>query len=190
MPTPPVLLSETSDARHMDLWLDTPGLLFSGPAIDPMAGSHLGRSGLEEVMLRLKRRKLKPGERLQLDVRLPAATVGPETQAQLHAALVAHLDARIASEEDALHFLRRETIQSLRVGGLFLTACLVLSAVVDRLTGLSAFLQILLRESLIIAGWVGLWHPIDLLLYSWWPNRYRISLLKYVQAAELRLLPG
>ncbi len=190
MLTPPVQLSETSDASHMELWLANPGLLFCGPSIDPMAGSHLGRSGLEEVLLRLKRRKLSDSTPMQLQIRLPAAAISPGTQAELGAALTAHLDARIASEEDELHFLRRETIQSLRVGGLFLTTCLVLSAIVDQLSGMSPFLQTLLRESLIIAGWVGLWHPIELLLYSWWPNRYRISLLRHARAAELHLLPG
>ena len=164
--------------------------LFEGPAIDPLAGSHLGQSGLDEMLLRLKRQKLPKGGKLQLEIRLPADQLGGGTEARLREALSAHLAARIASEEDSLNFLRRETAQSLRVGGLFLVACLILSAVVDQLEMLSPFLQRLLSESLVIAGWVGLWHPLDLLLYAWWPNRYRISLLKYLQSAELSLQPA
>lgn len=187
MMQPPVQLAETSDARAATLSLSDLRYLFEAPAIDPARGSHLGRSGLDEVLLRMKRSRLPKGERMQLRIRLPAQQIGLDTAAELNATLSAYLSARIAGEEDELHFLRRETWQSLKVGGAFLIACLVLSAFVDQLTVLSPFLQTLLRESLVIAGWVGLWHPLDLLLYSWWPNRYRITLLKHLQAAEVEL---
>jgi hypothetical protein len=174
----------------MTLHLSGLRYLFEAPAIDPMAGSHLGRSGLDEVMLRLKREKLPRNARLELTVRAPAAEVGTEAAEKVQQALAAHLQARIESEEDGLHFLRRETAQSLRVGGLFLVVCLVLSAFVDRMTFLSPFLQSLAGESLVIAGWVGLWHPLDLLLYSSWPNRYRIGLLKHLQGASVSVEPA
>lgn len=163
--------------------------LFEAPAIDPLAGSHLGVSGLDEMLARLKRQKVPKGERLQLEIRVPADQAEPQAQAQLREALSAHLAARIASEAENLHFLRRETAQSLRVGGLFLVVCLILSAIVDQLTILPTFVQTLLRESLVIAGWVGLWHPLDLILYAWWPNRYRISLLQHLQSAQVHIIP-
>lgn len=190
MTPPPVHLAEESDGRAMTLALSDLRYLFEAPAIDPLRGSYLGRSGLDEILLRLKRGRLPRGERMQLRIRVPAGEGTPARAAELRAALCAHLSARIAGEEDELHFLRRETAQSLKVGGLFLVACLLLSAVVDRLTFLSPFTQTLARESLVIAGWVGLWHPLDLMLYSWWPNRYRIGLLKHVNAAEVHLEAG
>ncbi|MEQ1664340.1 MAG: hypothetical protein ABL927_03075, partial [Bdellovibrionales bacterium] len=27
-----------------------------------------------------------------------------------------------------------------------------------------------IKEGLVIMGWVGMWRPIDLFLYSWWPQ--------------------
>ena len=41
--------------------------------------------------------------------------------------------------------------------------------------GLPSFSRKLLRESLVLAGWVGLWHPMELFLYAWWPDRERIG---------------
>ena len=187
MQIPPVQLSDRSDSLSMDLALSDIRYLFEAPEIDPLAGSHLGQSGVEMVLQRLKRAKLPKEGHLQLRISAPADQVSPAAQAQLASTLKAHAAARIAGEEEALFFLRRETRQSLRMGGLFLAACLILAALVDLLTILPPFLQALLRESLIIAGWVGLWHPLDLLLYSWWPSRYRIGLLKRLKTAEVQL---
>lgn len=188
MQAPPVQISDGADAKAMTLSLADRRYLFEAPAIDPLAGSHLGVSGLDAMLARLKRRKLPKAERLALEIRVPADQADPPAQAQLREALSAHLAARIASEGDNLHFLRRETAQSLRVGGLFLIVCLILSAIVDQLTILPVFAQTLLRESLVIAGWVGLWHPLDLILYGWWPNRYRIGLLQHLQSAQVRII--
>jgi hypothetical protein len=29
------------------------------------------------------------------------------------------------------------------------------------------------RESLVIGGWVAMWHPLEVFLYDWWPIRSR-----------------
>ena len=36
---------------------------------------------------------------------------------------------------------------------------------------------ILIQESLIIVGWVALWHPMGIFLYDWWPIRAEAKLL-------------
>jgi hypothetical protein len=33
----------------------------------------------------------------------------------------------------------------------------------------SGTLPIILREGLIIAGWVAMWRPMEIFLYEWWP---------------------
>jgi hypothetical protein len=32
-------------------------------------------------------------------------------------------------------------------------------------------LSIVIREGLIIAGWVAMWRPMEIFLYEWWPLR-------------------
>ena len=55
---------------------------------------------------------------------------------------------------------------SLLIGFVFLGACLSVSALLTPGTG-----QVVtyLRESLTIAGWVGMWRPMEIYLYDWWP---------------------
>jgi hypothetical protein len=67
--------------------------------------------------------------------------------------------------------LMREGWQCLLIGLLFLAACLTLS---EALRGRSPDrLWSLLRESLVIGGWVAMWRPLEIYLYEWWPLRRR-----------------
>lgn len=56
---------------------------------------------------------------------------------------------------------------SLVIGLLFLVTCIYLSHSVDAAQlGLVSFM---IKEGFIISGWVAMWRPLDLLLYSWLP---------------------
>ena len=68
---------------------------------------------------------------------------------------------------------RRELKQLLRYGWislviatLFLGLCVTVAASFD--PELGVFFRIL-REGLIILGWVAMWRPLDVYLYRWWP---------------------
>jgi hypothetical protein len=43
------------------------------------------------------------------------------------------------------------------------------------------------RESLVIAGWVVMWHPLEVLLYGLWPVVRERRLLERLAAAEIEL---
>jgi len=190
MSIPPVKLSANSNARQMQLALADMAYLFQPPALDPWAGSHIEQSGIDAILHRLKREKL-PGDRaMELTITVPPSQATPANARTLRDILAAHADARIDQQQDDLVLLNREIRQGLKVGGLFLASCLILAALVDQMAFLPDLLQFLLGESLIIAGWVGLWHPMELILYGWWPHRFRKDLLAYVKAAEIRLVPA
>src|SRR6516225_8686987 len=62
--------------------------------------------------------------------------------------------------------LLKEGRTSLIIGLVFLGACLLTSQLLRRQEGT---LPIVLREGLIIAGWVAMWRPMEIFLYEWWP---------------------
>lgn len=66
------------------------------------------------------------------------------------------------------HLLKQGRL-SLVIGLVFLGACLLLSNLLSR--QYAGTLSIVLRESLIIAGWVAMWRPMQIFLYDWWPVR-------------------
>ena len=55
---------------------------------------------------------------------------------------------------------------SLIIGLALLAACTLTSQLLRRQAGT---LPIVLREGLIIAGWVAMWRPMEIFLYEWWP---------------------
>src|SRR2546423_2424998 len=64
--------------------------------------------------------------------------------------------------------LLREGRLSLLIGLSFLTVCLSGAQMADRFQMPGASV---LGASLTIAGWVAMWHPMDIYLYGWWPLR-------------------
>jgi hypothetical protein len=83
---------------------------------------------------------------------------------------------------------RRELTQLFRIGRISLAIGLaVLAAAI--LAGEALAGQVskegygwLLKESLIIGGWVALWRPLEIFLYDWWPIRSRARLFDRLAA--------
>jgi hypothetical protein len=57
---------------------------------------------------------------------------------------------------------------SLAIGVLFLTVSVLLGGTIAMALA-NAQVGALLRESLLIGGWVAMWRPLETFLYDWWP---------------------
>jgi hypothetical protein len=112
-----------------------------------------------------------------------------EFPSKAHCEIVIYLDEPldIAAESNAItaavhiHFARRAQVfrQNLRqllrrgsislgIGLSVLVAFFLLGQVVRRIMGEDQW-AFLLRESLLIGGWVAMWKPLEIFLYDWWP---------------------
>ena len=67
-----------------------------------------------------------------------------------------------------LHQLLRRGLISLAIGMAFLTVLFVISRLTGSLLGDSAISSVM-REGLLIVGWVAMWRPVEIFLYDWWP---------------------
>ncbi len=69
------------------------------------------------------------------------------------------------------HHLRQLLLEgraSLLIGLAFLTMCLLGADILGAAFVNNTFLR-LLKESLLIGGWVAMWRPMQIFLYEWWP---------------------
>ena len=57
---------------------------------------------------------------------------------------------------------------SLGIGLAFLAVACIAAELLGRLIGDSHY-RTLLREGLLIFGWVAVWRPLEIFLYDWWP---------------------
>jgi hypothetical protein len=75
---------------------------------------------------------------------------------------------------------------SLAVGLVFLALCLGAADLATQL-GTSPLL-VIFRESLIIGGWVGMWRPLEIFLYDWWPLRHERNVCLRLSEATVEVV--
>ena len=93
---------------------------------------------------------------------------------------------RAGITRNELRQLFREGRRSLVVGCAFLAACVVASQAVHGL-GEGPW-ESIVREGLIIAGWVAMWRPMQVYLYDWWPLLRRRQTYDKLACMKVELL--
>ena len=87
-----------------------------------------------------------------------------------------------------LGLLLQEGRTSLLIGLTFLLLCLLGADLLSGNVG-NAFLRVL-RESLIIGGWVAMWRPLQIFLYEWWPSVRRGKIFRNLSKALVHVTPA
>lgn len=140
--------------------------LFGVPEFDPLAGRAEELPGLERLANQLRP---LPDAPVSARIVLPASERAPDLEHRCRAALHAVLDRRIARNRNDACSLRGEGRATLWRGLLFFALCLLGSSLLGTTGVLPLYLAHYIDEGLIIAGWVALWYPLDVLLYQRWP---------------------
>lgn len=75
---------------------------------------------------------------------------------------------------------------SLMIGVVFLSVAVILAGLVERALGGSQ-ISALIRESMVIGGWVAMWRPLEIFLYDWWPIRAERQLFDRLSVMPVRI---
>ncbi|MGB8855469.1 MAG: hypothetical protein WCC58_02230 [Burkholderiales bacterium] len=98
-----------------------------------------------------------------------------------------HFEYKSVMARRNLRVLLLEGRTSLMIGLGFLALCLLgadlLSSFAD-----NAFFKVL-RESLLIGGWVAMWRPMQIFLYEWWPIVRRGNIYRNLGRAIVHVTP-
>ena len=168
--------------RHYDiiLHLNDARELFEPPECDYLSGDARYASGVETIVDELKPQSLTA--QTHTTIVLPEDKIEPGLEQKIGAAISRYCQHRIQRGKRELIALRWKGLKALQDGLIFLAACLLISFAFENAEFLPEFLRRFLAEGFLIAGWVSLWHPIEVLLYEWWPfsreNRIYESILK------------
>jgi hypothetical protein len=103
---------------------------------------------------------------------------GADEPAKLETAIHQHFSRKVTLSTRELRLLLRRGWISLAIGLAFLVALLGLGEFAT-LRLAPGTLADILKESLVIGGWVAMWRPLEIFLYDWWPiagerRRYRL----------------
>jgi hypothetical protein len=109
-----------------------------------------------------------------------------EAEATLREAVREFFRERALETRRRLRQLFRHGRISLMIGIVCLAASVGLSELVDRMSagrGLGA----MLRESMLIGGWVAMWRPLETFLYDWWPIRAEARIFDRLSAMPVEI---
>ena len=105
--------------------------------------------------------------RAKLVFYLPAEQLAGGDKDALTAAVHNFFTYRAWASGRNLTRMRRTGLVSLGIGLVFMFVCLLLRRLLPQ--DPKNTLTDILSEALLIWGWVGMWRPVELLLYDWWP---------------------
>lgn len=123
-------------------------------------------------------------EPLRLVVYLQNRPPGADAQKVIERAVHNYFAYKTALNQREFKLLLREGRLSLAIGLLFLTLCLSGGQLANRFHIPRATI---VETSLTIAGWVAMWHPMDVFLYGWWPLRREGKVYRKLSAIRVEV---
>jgi hypothetical protein len=118
----------------------------------------------------------------------PKTSSGVSAPDQVREALGRYFSYRAEIVGRDLNELFRVGRQSLLIGIAVLATCVLSARAITAALG-NDNLAGVMRESLIILGWVANWKPIEIFLYDWWPLARRRDLYRRLAATSVDLRP-
>lgn len=155
-------------------------------AIDPSPFREKDLDGNAEEFIVSWARELPGDANLGLLVYLDRPAGLAEEAAILRDAIRKFFGHRSGAERRRLRQLYRVGRTSLLIGVTFLGASILLGDFVASVLG-EQRLGALLREGLLIGGWVAMWWPMEIFLYDWWPIRSEARLFDRLSAMPVRI---
>jgi hypothetical protein len=131
-------------------------------------------------------RELPGDASLALVVYLDRPADRAEEPANLRDAIREFFSQRALASRRGLRQLFRRGRTSLVIGMTFLAVSVLLGNGLAHLLGERQVGQVL-RESLLIGGWVAMWRPLEIFLYDWWPIRADARLADRLSAMPVRI---
>jgi hypothetical protein len=106
----------------------------------------------------------------------------------VRAAVRDHFGRRAAEVRRKLRLLFHNGRISLVIGLAVVAASVIIGDLVASMLADSGFGDII-RESLLIGGWVAMWRPLEVFLYEWWPIRAEARLFDRLSAMTVQVRP-
>ena len=175
--------SGTHPVHQISLRLHDISQLFN--SMDPTPFLHRDLDPDAEQFIESWAREFPSSSRLQLIVHLQEAPREGEAGEIISEALHNFFGYKAELTRRELHQLMSVGRRSLLIGLGFLSICLIAA---NALSGMEMgpTMQIA-KESLTIVGWVGMWRPIEIFLYEWWPILRRQRIYENLANAHVRI---
>jgi len=161
--------------------------IFSASEPDPLSGKFEQPCGMDLIVGEIRGRGRRRAASASIIIRLTEEKCSPALEDQVREAIKGYCDTQVKWKRTALEYTVKAGWEALWLGLAFLAICLGLSSVLTSIEALPSLVRRLFGEGLSIAGWVGLWRPIELLLYDTAPIRRNIRIMNTIAATPIHL---
>jgi hypothetical protein len=167
--------------------LNEPNELFDWGSPNVAEGNPGAYPGIDRI-----RNELSSGSRrgpLRLAILLPREHVTPQTERGIREAMASYCDDGIRRAEHELSAAQREGWQTIFLGTVILAAGLALSTLFTS-KGWPQVIQVFFGDGIfLVVAWVGLWYPLDTLVFGGRPYRVEKRLLQAIRELEIAVRP-
>ena len=133
-------------------------------------------------------REVHANSPLGLLVHVDRQATSPNATEIVHGAVRDHFGRRAEETRRGLRQLFRNGRISLLIGLAVVAGSVVVGDLVETMLSNTRFGSII-RESLLIGGWVAMWRPLEIFLYDWWPVRAEARLFDRLSEMIVRVQP-
>ncbi len=180
---PPLHKAPSAQDRRIEISLREVGQLFNTMDPSPFFEKDLDADAEEFIVSWAE--EIHHTEPLTLVIHVAEPPAEDEQQPAVEKAVQHYFAYRAGLGRLEFRRLMREGRESLITGLVFLTACLVISEMLIKLSG-NPMISVL-RESLTIGGWVAMWRPMETYLYAWRPLHRRNSVFTRMSRMKVEL---
>lgn len=171
------------DRTCIDIRLNTSQQLFDRRDPSPFRERDLDENAIDYIRAAAEDIPLSRALKLVLVLEEPASASLPA--AEIESAIRAQFEYERGRVNRLLRQQRQFGHVALGVGLTVLVLLLSLARMAEGLPGGHA--REILREGLVITGWVAMWRPLEVLLYDWWPHVQHRKQIARILAAEVEV---
>lgn len=159
--------------------------LFSEPRFDPFADD-------TETIPSITQMAQLPNlvstlDTVKLRVLVPASSLTASTEMQAQRALERYCRHMTLQTRQRLAAMRWVGLRSFAIGWFLFGLSLAAVAAIAKMHWIPDGVRELASESLIVAGWVVVWQPLDTLVQGWWPQWEEERTFRAIGALPLRV---
>ena len=133
-------------------------------------------------------RDMPPERPLGLLVHADRAAASQDASDIVRQAVRDHFKRKAHETRQRLRLLFRNGRIALLIGLAVVAGSVIAGDIVETMLRESRFGSII-RESFLIGGWVAMWRPLEIFLYTWWPIRAEARLFDRLSAMTVQVAP-
>jgi len=170
--------------HQLELRVSSPSELFN--SMDPAPFQHRDLDAEAEEFIESWALEFPQDSHFRIIVHIEAMPTGDPTP-PVATAIHNYFKYKAVLARRSVRVLLLEGRTSLLIGVGFLAMCLLGADLLTPYVG-NTFLRVV-KESLLIGGWVAMWRPMQIFLYEWWPLVRRGRIYRSLGEAIVRVVP-